>query len=90
MVVLPGVGLTEAMEDAESLRAIVEDYNFIIRDHNGQVLQKGIKITVSIGVAALKKEWAEESGARLLDEADKAMYRAKGSGRNRVCAMAWR
>jgi diguanylate cyclase (GGDEF)-like protein len=87
VVVLPGVDLTEATQDAENLRAIIEDYNFIIRDHNGQVLQKDIKITVSIGVAVLKKEWGDESGARLLDEADKAMYRAKGNGRNRVCAM---
>ena len=87
VVVLPGVGLTEAAEDAENLRTIIEDYNFIIRDHNGQVLQKGIKITVSIGVAELKKDWADDSSARLMDEADKAMYRAKGRGRNRVCTM---
>jgi len=87
VVVLPGVGLAEAADDAENLRTIIEDYNFIIRDHNGQVLQKGIKITVSIGVAELKKDWADESSARLLDEADKAMYRAKGRGRNRVCTM---
>ncbi len=87
VAVLPGVGLVEAAEDAENLRTIIEDYNFIIRDHNGQVLQKGIKITVSIGVAELRKEWADEAGARLIDEADKAMYRAKGRGRNRVCTM---
>lgn len=87
VVVLPGVGLAEAAEDAENLRTIIEEYNFIIRDHNGQVLQKGIKITVSIGVAELKKDWADDSSARLLDEADKAMYRAKGRGRNRVCTM---
>lgn len=87
VVVLPGVGLAEAADDAENLRTIIEDYNFIIRDHNGQVLQKGIKITVSIGVAELKKDWADEPSARLLDEADKAMYRAKGRGRNRVCTM---
>ena len=87
VVALPGVGLAEAAEDAENMRTIIEDYNFIIRDHNGQVLQKGIKITVSIGVAELKREWADEAGARLIDEADKAMYRAKGRGRNRVCTM---
>jgi diguanylate cyclase len=87
VVVLPGVSLAEAADDAENLRTIIEDYNFIIRDHNGQVLQKGIKITVSIGVAELKKDWADEAGSRLIDEADKAMYRAKGRGRNRVCTM---
>ena len=87
VVVMPGVPLDEAREDAESLRAIIEDYNFIIRDHNGQVLQKGIKITVSIGVAALDHAWQDQHGERLLDEADKAMYRAKTQGRNQVCTM---
>ena len=87
VVVLPGVDRKQAFEDAENLRTIIEEYDFIIRDHKGQVLQKGIKITVSIGVSELRREWADEAGARLLDEADKAMYRAKGRGRNRVCTM---
>jgi diguanylate cyclase (GGDEF)-like protein len=87
VVVLPGVGLDEAREDAESLRAIIEEYNFIIRDHNGQVLQKGIKITVSVGVSTLRPEWKTGQGERLLDEADRAMYRAKNKGRNQVCTM---
>lgn len=87
VVVLPGVSLHEAAEDAENLRAIIEEYNFIIRDHKGQVLQKGIKITVSIGVAELEIAWGDQAGDRLLDEADKAMYRAKAEGRNRVRTM---
>jgi diguanylate cyclase (GGDEF)-like protein len=87
-VVMPGVGLEEAMADAESLRGIIEEYNFIIRDHNGQVLQKGIKITVSIGAATLNPSWPDSQGERLLDAADKAMYRAKVNGRNQVCAEA--
>ena len=49
------------------------------------MLQKGIKITVSIGVAELNCVWGEEAGSRLIDEADKAMYQAKAKGRNQVC-----
>lgn len=85
IVVLPGVDLPAAREDAENLRKIIEEYNFIIRDHSGEVLQKGIKITVSIGVAELQNVWGDVAGEHLLDEADKAMYRAKAEGRNRVC-----
>lgn len=85
VVVMPGINLKDAAQDAENLRAIIEDYNFIIRDYNGQVLEKGIKITVSIGVAELENAWGDVAGERLLDQADKAMYQAKTAGRNRIC-----
>jgi len=87
VAVLPGVPLEGALEDGENLRSVIEEYNFIIRDHNGQVMQKGIKISVSVGVAELRHDWGETAGERLLDAADKAMYRAKATGRNRVCTM---
>ena len=57
--------------------AIRSYYDFIIRDHKGQVIRKGIKITVSIGVAELRTSWKDQAAERFLDEADKAMYRAK-------------
>lgn len=88
VVVLPGLDIREAAEDAENLRAIVEDYDFIIRDYNGQVLQKGIKITVSIGVAGLWVHHGETAATRLVDDADRAMYQAKAEGRNRVWVQA--
>ncbi|NCD24992.1 MAG: GGDEF domain-containing protein [Deltaproteobacteria bacterium] len=84
VVVLPGFDAREAARDAENLRVIIADYDFIIRDHNGQVLQKGIKLTVSIGVAELRPGPEETALVRLLDEADHAMYQAKAGGRNRV------
>ena len=45
--------------------------------------EKGkLNVTVSIGVAELTD--SDRSSAMLLDRVDKAMYRAKNGGRNRV------
>jgi GGDEF domain-containing protein len=41
-----------------------------------------LSVTVSIGVAA--SEWEQDDPARILQAADKALYRAKNLGRNRV------
>jgi GGDEF domain-containing protein len=41
-----------------------------------------LSVTVSIGVAAATQEEADPN--RIMDAADKALYRAKGNGRNRV------
>jgi GGDEF domain-containing protein len=41
-----------------------------------------LSVTVSIGVAASTQEKADPN--RIMDAADKALYRAKGNGRNRV------
>jgi diguanylate cyclase (GGDEF)-like protein len=41
-----------------------------------------LSVTVSIGVAASTEENPDPN--RIMDAADKALYRAKGNGRNRV------
>jgi diguanylate cyclase (GGDEF)-like protein/PAS domain S-box-containing protein len=75
--VLPETGIEKATEVAERLREVIS---------GGEVtLPEGIKIhfTVSIGIAALIDH--SSTIDMLLNEADKALYRAKQSGRNKVC-----
>ncbi len=69
---------SQASQAAERLRQQIEQHVFPLPD--GQQL----RITASIGVSVFPDRSAEE----LLDQADQALYRAKGEGRNRVCA-AW-
>jgi diguanylate cyclase (GGDEF)-like protein len=45
----------------------------------------GIPVTVSVGVAALTRPGSLESNEDLLRRADRAAYRAKQAGGNRVC-----
>jgi diguanylate cyclase (GGDEF)-like protein/PAS domain S-box-containing protein len=74
-VVLPGVSLRRASEDAERLRQRLHET--VIDDGSGRPHH----ITVTIGVAAL------EGGAdvdRAMIAADLAMYQGKQRGRNRV------
>lgn len=79
LVVLPETDLAGAAVVAEKLRQVVEALAVTLED--GSVL----RITVSIGLAAVdpQAEWSP-SALELLGEADKALYRAKGAGRNRV------
>jgi diguanylate cyclase (GGDEF)-like protein len=53
--------------------------------HGEIILEDGLKLhfTVSIGVASLKNKQAKLDN--LINLADKALYQAKESGRNKVC-----
>jgi len=84
VVVLFGVGEAQAMEVGEAIRQSVEQYNFILRGASGEVVKRGIHITVSIGVGSLKPEWRGAFAENLIDVADNALYAAKSAGRNRV------
>lgn len=69
-----------AKQRAEALRRDVESYSFVSRQETGQ-LGETIHFTISIGVAQLQNGY---SASDLLSAADRAMYRAKDAGRNRV------
>ncbi len=83
-VVMPGVDEALARDWAEELRGSVARYNFIIRDADGDVLKRGIHITVSIGVGSMQESWRGAYVENLIDAADKALYAAKAAGRNQV------
>ncbi len=79
-VLLPQTSLGEALEAAERLRTAVA--NAPIRTPDGQPLP----VTASFGVTMFEPD--DRSVEALIERADQAMYRAKRSGRNRVCVLA--
>ncbi|RMF13805.1 MAG: diguanylate cyclase [Gammaproteobacteria bacterium] len=80
-VVLPGLDTRAAVAVAEAMRWAVESMR---REHC--VSDCADVVTISIGVATRQPKPHQEP-AELLAEADKALYRAKSAGRNRV--MVW-
>ncbi len=76
-ILLPGIGLDEAGELAERLRAQVEALALAHdRSPHGRV-------TLSLGVAAVVPDPSSRPET-LIEAADRALYRAKNAGRNRV------
>ncbi len=75
-VLLPHVGYEGAHLLAERLRKKIMDENY-------KADSDVIKITISIGVSSYPEDPVDRKET-LLFYADKALYRAKGSGRNRV------
>jgi diguanylate cyclase len=78
MLILPEANLASAVERAERLCRIVNDSDF---QYRGRPLPK---FTVSIGVACCPQHGVAREA--LLQTADRALYRAKEEGRNRVIA----
>jgi diguanylate cyclase (GGDEF)-like protein len=78
VIVCPHTGMEEATEIAERVRRSVEQTPLATRAGE-------IRITISAGVAGYQQGQPVET---LIKDADQAMYDAKNSGRNRVCAYA--
>jgi len=75
LVFVPYQTHQQVVELAERIRKNVEDYNFLFQD-------KTIKLTISCGVSFYPQEGKDIT--TLIEEADKKLYKAKQSGRNKV------
>lgn len=81
MVIAPSTPMKTAADLAERLRKVVENASFEVpAELNLDISALGV--TVSIGVACFGQQARDMND--LIQHADKAMYRAKKEGRNRV------
>ncbi|MGE0873718.1 MAG: diguanylate cyclase [Burkholderiales bacterium] len=94
-VLFPGRGMGDALPHLEEIRAAIETYPMAVRgDDRPKLPEDGLRrrrdagpaktlsVTVSIGVAEPGAKHA--TPAQVIKAADKALYRAKEAGRNRV------
>lgn len=79
--ILPNCPIRYAVQVAERLRASIADEGIPIFG------KPPITVTLSVG-AACTKSWAMPSAEKLLEAADKNLYKAKANGRNQVWSEA--
>ena len=92
-LVFPGKKADECLPHLEDLRKRIANRTFYVRNKKNRSKKnkkkkkkkknKTAKITVSIGVAEKNKE--DKKPAEVVKSADKALYKAKNGGRNKVC-----
>lgn len=77
-VLLNDTSMEDAMIVAERIRSKIEQFDFCYEDQH-------VKVTISLGVATFDAHLNPVTSPKLLlDQADKALYVSKRSGRNRV------
>ena len=81
-ILLSGGVTRQAVRIAEQLRKTVQKTSLLLRDAAGKVLESGLKVTISVGIADIWPKWGGAFQTNLVDCADKALYHAKNSGRN--------
>lgn len=84
VLAISGEGVSQLSDLAENIRRDISQFNFLIRDTDGNVLESGVHITVSAGLAVMSRAWSGVHLENLIDCADKALYYAKRHGRNKV------
>lgn len=75
-LILPKTPADKAVKAAERVRKAIESARFQTQDG------RSLKVTASFGVAERTREATIQE---LIEKADRALYRAKQEGRNRVC-----
>ncbi|MDY0225262.1 MAG: GGDEF domain-containing protein [Desulfomicrobium apsheronum] len=75
-LLLPGTGQARALKLLERVQAVIQDFGIICGDAR-------ITMTMSMGVASYRGKLTPDP-VKLLAEADKALYRAKRAGKNRI------
>ena len=78
-IILPGIDIDQAIEMSERARENIAQ--LVFSDEADSI---PVTITSSFGVASIEHQ--PETLAQLIDRADKALYRSKHTGRNRVTA----
>lgn len=71
----------QALAVAERIRKAVERYLFSLPDGNTT------RVTISIGVAVFPDNCDDKDDDDFFEQADRGLYEAKNTGRNRVCVM---
>ena len=86
LLLLPETPLPEAIQIAERLRESIAGLSVPVCPPNGGSAVVHVRITVSIGVAAVAPDSRKLSD--LIELSDQAMYSAKAAGRN--CIVVWK
>jgi len=76
-ILLPNCSKSKAVQLADKLRERIQTHEIILR-------RQKTHVTISIGVASFPKD--ARSKDDLIYKADEALYQAKETGRNKVCA----
>jgi diguanylate cyclase (GGDEF)-like protein len=79
-VILPQTKKTDAQMIGERIRRRVESADFV-----SETKDSGAKITVSLGVASFPENG--RTSKELIENVDRALYMAKGRGKNLVCTV---
>jgi two-component system cell cycle response regulator len=80
-VILPSTDMGTAVMVAERIRTAIEEVVFTVGEEE---TKKSLPLTISLGLSYYSGN-RDDSWHKLVERADTELYRAKQSGRNKVC-----